>query len=340
MQQRRHPSIKTHLVEVVRPIPEVEVPSFIYRSLRRALPRRQVLIGRLPEAAAIYQIHANRMTLWLDTGDPRMWEVHSLDETTAVTALVERWTSSNPELDLPWFPEGLLSRAAESGDFVGFGLLFSREFFAAEDETADTLSVRVSGSESEEALVEFRQQRALIRTSALSSIRVRNPLSGPGAMAAGRITSSLTSRGRVSSRGDSFDRHRLFFRHSAQLYRDATAAISRELSFGALEPGGEGLSGPAVIDLVSPVEDLGVFCSRIFSGADPFQLWGFLERRSDDLIVVQAFDRRSGSPFTVEAMSTQWRLFLPRSSPGSIVLRLLTLLQRHHDRRVGMAGAD
>lgn len=336
MQQRRRPSVKTHLVEVLRPIHDDAVPELIRRSLRRSLRRRQVVVTQLADAPRIFEIRANRLTLWADTSGAGMWEIHSLDDTTAVTALVERWIGMTPELDLPWFPEELLTRASLAGEFVGFGLLFSREFFSTEDEAADTLSVRVSGSESEDALREFRHEKTLNRTSALSMIRVKNPLSGPGAMSAGKITASLSSRGRVSSRGNSFDRHRAFFRHSAQLYRDAAAEISRDLSVGALSAEGGGLRGPVVINLATRVDDLAAFCGRIFSGADPFQLWGFLERRAEDLIVIQAFDRRSGSPFTVEAMPEQWRLFLPAGSPGALVLRLLTLLQRHHDRRASM----
>jgi hypothetical protein len=333
MQRRTRPSVKTHLVEVLVAIDRDSTADLIRRSLRRALPRRQVVAIPLPDAQEIFEVRANRLSVWVDTSDARMWEVHSLDETNAFTTLVERWVTLTPELDLPWYPEELLARASKVGAFVGFGLLFSREFFAAPDEAADTLSVRVSGSESEDALGDLRGQRTLTRTSALSSVRIRNPLSGPGAMAAGRITSSLNARGRVSSRGDTFERHRAFLGHSAQLYRDAAAAITATMSVGALEASGEGLRGPAVIEMGSEIGDLAGFCGRLFSGAEPFALWGFLERRSENLIVAQAFDRRSGHRFTVEAMPSKWRVYLPAGTPGSIVLRLLTLLQRHHDRR-------
>ncbi len=336
MSRPSRPAVKTYLVEPVRPIQPGHVTEFIRRSLREASPRRRVDVQPLADTPTILRARVGRITLWVETGEGRFWEVHSLDDTTLVGGLVDRWIALTPELDTPWFPEELLRAAADTGEFVGFGLTYTRAFFADDPETAESLSVRVSGTESRDALSDLQAQPTFTRTSALSLVRVRNPLAGPGATEAGRVTSSLSARGRVSSRGDDFERHRTFFRYCAELYRDAEARIQDRLSIGSFDQDGEGLRGPTVIHLGSRVDDLAGFCGRVFSGGEPFRLWGFLERRSDSLIVANAFDRRSGSAFTIEAAADEWRVFLPPGAPGSVVLRLLTLLQQNHDRRTRM----
>ena len=336
MRQRNRPAVKTYLVERVRPPTDADDVGLIHRSLRLASPRRRLVVQQLASSPAIVRAQVGAIVLWVDTSDPRFWEVHSLDDSAAVGSIVDRWISATPELDLAWFPEELLGVASGSGEFVGFGLTYSREFFAEDRDSAESLAVRVSGTDAGNALEDLKQQPAFLRASSLSMIRVRNPLVGPGAMTAHRVTASVTTRGRVSSRGDSFERHRAFFRYCADLYRSAAADIQERLSVGAFNETGEGLRGPTVIDLGSPIDDLAAFCGRAFSGADPFRLWGFLERRTDDLIVAQAFDRRAGTGFVVEATPLLWRVFLPPDASGAIVLRLLTLLQHHHDRRASM----
>lgn len=335
MQSRQRPAVKTYLLQVARPLAARGLTEFLSRTMRRAAPRRRIEVSEVADEGTLFEIRVGQLTLWVDTSGGATWDVHSIGETSKVSTLVERWVAATAELEMPWFPEQLLATAAAAGDFVGFGLSFSREFFVEDpSDVADTLSVRVSGSESSDALHQFRTQESLTRSSALASIRVRNALSGPGAMAGGRIASTLGSRGRVSSRGDSFDRHREFFRHSAHLYAEASRAVAERHTVGRLDEEGEGLRGPLVIDLYSPVEDLGSFVARIFSGADPFRLWALLERRADDLIVAEAFDQGLGVPFTVEATPELWRVYLPEGAPGPLALKLVTLLQHHHDRRV------
>jgi hypothetical protein len=338
MSRRNRPAVKTYLVEPVRPIRAQDTANFLRRSLKAASPRRRVDVRPLPDMPTINRVGIGRVTLWIETGESRFWEVHTLDETATVNRIVDRWIAITPEIDAPWFPQELLGEAARTGEFVGFGLTYTRAFFADDPDTAESLTVRVSGTDSRDALSGLQSQAVFARTSALSMVRVRNPFTGPGATQTGRVTASITARGRVSSRGDDFERHRTFFRYCADVYRAAEARIQEAFTVGQLGPDGEGLRGPAVISLGSPVDDLGAFCGRVFSGGDPFRLWGFLERRSADLIVANTFDRRSGGSFTVEATPSEWRVYLPSGAPGAVILRLVTLLQQNHDRRAGMPG--
>jgi hypothetical protein len=338
MARRSRPAVKTYLVEPTTNLSGRDHQEFLRRSFRAASPRRRVAVTALVGNADIYEVLVGKVALWVETGDDRFWQVHSVDETTVVASIVDRWIALTPELDAPWFPEQLLRTVAGVGEFIGFGLSYSRAYFADDPDEAESLSVRVSGSESRVALKDLQGQHTFLRASALSMVRVRNPFAGPGATEVGRITTSLTARGRVSSRGDSFGRHRDFLRYGAELYRATEARIADTMSIGGLESSGEGLRGPIVVRLASPVDDLGAFCGRLFSGGDPFRLWGFLERRSPDLIVANAFDQRSGASFTVEATSTALRIFLPTGTSGTVVLRLVTLLQQHHDRRAEVEG--
>lgn len=340
MRRRNRPAVKSYLVEARLPAADGELGRFLRASLHRASPRRRLAISQLSDTPTIYRADIGSIVLWIDTADPLLWEVHSLGDSSIVSMIVERWINATPELDLPWLPEELLSVASGTGEFVGFGLTYSRDFFAEDPDAAESLSVRVSGTEAQDALSDLQTQRTFLRTSALSMVRVRNPFEGPGAMAHRRVTASVTARGRVTSRGDDFDRHRTFLRHCSGLYRSAAGKIQNEMCLGAFTAGGEGLRGPLLLDLGSPIDDLAAFCGRVFSGADPFRLWGFLERRADELVVAHAFDRRAGASFTVEAGPRAWRLFLPPETPGVVVLRLLTLLQHHHDRRARIPALD
>ena len=295
-------------------------------------------MSTLPSNADVFEVQVGKVTLWVETGDNRFWQVHSVDETTVVASIVDRWIAITPELDAPWFPEQLLRSVADVGEFIGFGLSYSRAYFAEDPDDAESLSVRVERVRVARGAARPSGPAHVPAASALSMVRVRNPFSGPGTTEAGRITTSLTARGRVSSRGDSCLRHRDFLRYGADLYRTTEARIADTLTIGGLEPSGEGLRSPIVVRLASRVEDLGAFCGRLFSGGDPFRLWGFLERRSPDLIVANTFDPRSGASFTVEATPDALRVFLPSGTSGTVVLRLVTLLQQHHDRRAEVEG--
>jgi hypothetical protein len=237
-------------------------------------------------------------------------------------------------VEYAWFPQELLRDAAESGDFIGFGLRYSREFFADEPETAEALSMRVAGTRSRTALRELQRQDEFKRTSALSMVRVRDPLSGPGSASLGRMTSSLSAQGRVTSRGDSFERHRTFLRYCTRLYRAKSDEAVASLGMGQFDDSGEGLRGPLAIDLKTPLDDLVDFCGRLFSGGEPFRLWGFPERRGRDLVVAPTYDRVSGEALTIEVAPKEMRLYLSPRVPGSFVLRLVSLLQHNHDQRV------
>ena len=338
MAHRSRPAVKTYLVEPAPRLLGRDLQEFLRRSFRAASPRRRVAVTPLPENADVLEAQIGKVRLWVETGDDRFWQVHSIDETSVVASIVDRWIALTPELDAPWFPEQLLRAIADVGEFIGFGLSYSRAYFAEDPDGAESLSVRVSGSESREALHDLQGQHTFLRASALSMVRVRNPFAGPGATEVGRITTSLNARGRVSSRGDSFLRHRDFLRYGADLYRATEARIAESMTIGGLDQSGEGLRSPIVVRLASPVDDLSAFCGRLFSGGDPFRLWGFLERRSPDLIVANTFDPRSGASFTVEATPDALRIFLPTGTSGTVVLRLVTLLQQHHDRRAEVDG--
>ena len=333
MQHRTRPAVKTFLLEVLAP-PRGPLGDFLRQGMSRASPRRRVTVGALPESPSIYRLRIGRLTLWADTGDETLWEIHSLDDAATVQSIIGGWVAQVPGVDYAWFPQELLKEAAQSGEFVGFGLKHTREFFAEEPETAEALSMRVTVRHAHTALSEIQSQAAFKRTSTLSMVRVREPLSGPGSPAAGRLTSSLSVQGRMTSRGDSFERHRAFLRHCARLYRSKSDEVVASLRMGELDEAGEGLSGPMRIDLHSPVDDLVDFCGRLFSGNEPFRLWGFPERRGSDLVVAPTYDRVSGQAFTIEVASSEMRLYLGSRVPGSMVLRLVSLLQHHHDRRV------
>jgi hypothetical protein len=335
MRRRSRPAVKTFLIERARhdrPIGE----EMLRTTLRPASPRRRVQVTRLADAPQVFLARVGALSFWIDTAGDPFWAVHTVDQTQAVNGVIERWVATSSELDQPWFPKELLQEMVGSGEFVGFGLTYSGEYFADEPDTAETLSFRVSGTDARVALSDLQRHKTFERTSALSMVRLRQPFDGPGPLEASRVTVTLTSRGRVSTRGDSFDRHNTFFRVAAGLYERMSASIAGKLSVGGLQPDGGGLRGAILLDLVSPIDNLASFCGRVFSGADPFLLWGFLERRSDSMILVQAFDRRVGEAFVVEATPSQWRIYLPDGAPGSIALRLLTLLQHQHDQRVHM----
>jgi hypothetical protein len=333
MQHRNRPAVKTFLIDVRTP-PHQTTQDFLRQGLSHASPRRRITVGPLPDSPTVYRARLGKLTMWVDTTDESFWEIHTLDDTATVQSILGSWVAQSPGVEYAWFPQELLQQAAESGEFVGFGLRYTREFFADEPETADALSMRVAGTRARTALVELQRQAAFERTSALSMVRVRDPLSGPGSLAGERITSSLSAQGRITSRGESFERHRAFIRFCAHLYRAKCNEAKAFLGSGRFDESGEGLSGPLRIDLRTPIDDLVDFCGRLFSGGEPFRLWGFPERRGNDLVVAPTYDRVSGEALTIEVASKEMRLYLGPRVPGSFVLRLVSLLQHHHDQRV------
>jgi hypothetical protein len=340
MSQRNRLSVKSWAIQVFG---ETDNPmAHLANMLRRAAPRRTVRVLPFQDNASVAYIQIGRLDLFADLSDSRWWLLHSAEEAASIEPVIRRWIADDSNVDFIALPEHLLLKAANTGTFVGFGLHHSLEFLSTDPDVADTLSVRLSGRQSREALQDLRVKSSF-STSALTSIRVRQPFSGPGAMTAGRITSSVTNAGRVSSRGDSFDRHSLMVAAVVGDYQALVRDVEERGTMGALDPDGLGLRGPVELDLGRPIDDLEGFCARAFSGFEPFYIWGFLEKRSPDLIVANCLDRRSERALTIEAYADRWLVYLPDGTPGSVLMRLWSRMQVHHDRHatvVGFEGSD
>ena len=337
MTRRNRPSVKTWTLELQRSTRQAT--EYVRRGLASAT-RRRLMVFPFADAPAIMLVRIGSLEVFVDTTSKRLWQVHTAERTAPVEDVLKRWVSRDRDLEFMSLPEEFLNRAAGTGAFVGFGLHHSEAFLASEPDSGEVLSVRVNSAQSEGALGDLRDRPTFANTGALSMVKVRQPLVGLGAMRHGHITSTLNAGGRVSSRGDSFERHKLFVDAVTHDYQAMVQAVEAKGTVGSLGERGEGLRGPLVMQLGRPIEDLEAYCSRAFAGGEPFFIWGLLERRSDDYIIASCFERRASVPFTVEATPDRWFVYLPDGTPGGVAMRLWQRLQVHHDRRTTLSLFD
>ena len=194
------------------------------------------------------------------------------------------------------------------------------------------MTVRQGGRDVATMLSLLRGSLAFANKSALSMVRLRYP---EGASEQ-RVTSEVRYDGRISARGNSFDRHVQLVDAIAKRYSAEIARVEAEFGTTATAAGGgwRPRLQPLRIDLNPIVEDVGAFCEHLFSATHPFRLAGDIDRLTDDHYSIQAIDLHTGQLFPFEVTQKHIWISLPDGTCGNTFFRLFTNLQRHHSRLV------
>lgn len=278
--------------------------------------------------------------LYVDTADSRYWFAHSLSGSTAVDQLIDRLTRGHAAIDRAWFPADLLERVSGLGSFRGLGLDFDRRPLGdlGEDEAqvqpVEFLKMQLWGTRADAVLDKLREVDAFPGQTTLSKVRVKYWLSeGDSELFA---VDDVKWDGKTTARGTSFDSHNDLLTTVARAYEGGVRRIETEY---AIRPDGDGdaarfTGAPLVFAFANPIENLDRFSAALFSGRDPFRLWGTPIRVTDSQVRAHVVDLHIGAPMSFEVMRDFMRVYIPSGTCGNSVFRLYANLQHYYDAQV------
>lgn len=284
-----------------------------------------------------------RITIYLDHSNPRFWVLHSTNSSTALDTILGRLVKTSPELDRVWFPADLLERATDLGDFRGLSLSYDRGAiedidFDAPDAPVEMLKMQLWGRKAGDVLQLLRRERGgFPRETSLAKVKIKYWIDDEGAFA----LDDIKYNGKVTTRGTSFDGH---IELISTIYRSYQAEIRKLESHYALRRGdgnGSFLEGsPIDFVLNQPINDVGVFCDKVFSATWPFRLWGVPVKVAPDFFRVRAVDLHVGNKLHFEIADEFIRVYLPAQTCGNSIFRFYTNLQHFYDARVTALNSD
>ena len=95
---------------------------------------------------------------------------------------------------------------------------------------------------------------------------------------------------------------------------------------------------PFNITFSRPIGDLESFLKAVFSGTEPFRLWGAPVAIGTNYFRVTALDLHVTNRITFEVARDFMRVYLPDGSCGNTIIRLYTNLQHYYDSQVSLTA--
>jgi hypothetical protein len=283
------------------------------------------------------------LDLYLDTSsDPerRFWIAYTLSDSREVETLLDRLASSRPALDRVWFWPSFLSALQEKGEFRGIGLDYDYRRFekaAGVNDPATYLKMQVWGGPESRRILEFLDgDKELADKAVLSKVRLKYWPEDRSRF----CLEDVKYNGKFTARGSSFDAHQFLVVSARDDYASRVRQLETEYAIrwggGDAEAAFEGDAIFVVSEIGGNwIQDLDLFSEVVFSGTEPFRLWGVPSSISGgDGLVVRAVDLHTGSKIFFELYPDAVGLYLDETACGNTVARFLTNVQHTFRRQV------
>ncbi len=225
----------------------------------------------------------NTAEFYVDASDHRFWILHSVSNSQKADKILYRVIANDSHLDSAWLPMQLLERVADMGLFKGLHLDYDhREVpdvkFDIPGAPVEYLKMQLWGNRAREVLGILRQPHAFANATTLSKVKIKHYLD----RTVGEDSFSLDEvkwDGKITARGTSFQSHINLVNSIYRSYADKVRGFEERFSLRFAEQAANGgrmvMNGePLSLTFSRPITDLQKFMNAIFSGTDPFRLWG------------------------------------------------------------------
>ena len=290
----------------------------------------------------------NSAEFYVDAADQRFWILHSTSNSARTDRILRRVIANDPHLDSAWLPIQLLEEVADMGTFRGLGLDYDHRKvpdvnFEEPDAPVEYLKMQMWGNRAREVLETLRDTDAFSNATTLSKVRVKHWLDR-AADTESFTLDDVKWDGKITARGTSFPSHVNLVSSVYRTYSAKVKAFEQQFSlrYDAIKMANAGeayyhISGePLNVTFSRPMPDLEKFVDAVFSGAEPFRLWGTPVLLGTHYYRVTALDLHVSHRITFEITPEFMRVYLPDGSCGNTIIRLYTNLQHYYDSRVTM----
>lgn len=272
---------------------------------------------------------------YMDISNERFSLLHTNMTANHSTTIVQALANDRMhKFDHAWFYSDMLKKwIKDIGGFGGFTTI-------CKDDNTNTLKLDVSGAATDTIQKLWRMLGSYDEVEKYMSYSAIDVHKGASDSLDNYINERISNFGYFSiKQGNSIENHLSIIRDCMDDYVRTIEHIEKQRFHVASNGNTRELCGePFVISFENPVENIESFMDTIFSGSEPFKLWGRISKNSDGYYGITALDLHEGSSVDFEMTSTMMRVYLHENSCGNTLLRLLTNLQIHHDNHIKCSG--
>lgn len=285
----------------------------------------------------LWVVLGERLTLFVDTLDPRFWIVHTASSSAQARQALRRWLWDTTRFDSCWFTQDFLRTVQAEGQPRWFKADFRGEGYLPDSGVADRrLRVQLEGDGADGLFDLLRGSERYRTAAALAAVGFTVGDTDGDVEEITRWDGSFVARGR------SFETHVGHVASTIDRYRREVERIEdrHRLHWAQSEVGAVRFDGDvATIGLDRPIRDLDQLLAGLFSCRDPFRLWAVPQKHSGDFASAEVVDLHIGEVFSMDIGLDYVRVYLSDAACGNTVMRLVANLQRHYDATATLAGA-
>ncbi|PZD71126.1 hypothetical protein C1752_07854 [Acaryochloris thomasi RCC1774] len=311
--------------------------------------------------------------------DCRFWFLDSVSKADVLDIVIKKIINQSTELDRIWIWPSLLKEFTQKGQLRGFDLTYDYRKFETQENISQaeyraevedpprqvntrpveeecestvkelkqylTLSAR-GGGEVSDALHELFQTDSLQEKVVPSkiSIKYRGEENSIQRVSQSNFAiETIQYDGKFVVKGTSVLLHKELVNEIRSRYSTKIRDIEKRhiiKIIGKEDKITDAVGEPLYFNFESkPIENLIDFCKVVFSGKDPFFLWG-VPREVDDGLIVHSIDLKTGSKMNFQIYRDVVSLSLELGSCGNSVVRFFTNIQQSFSCRITAEDAD
>lgn len=278
----------------------------------------------------LFALTQGELQLWIDTGDRRVCRLYSVGPAKDTDRVHLMLVSGSGLLECVWLPPRSLEQLARGAEakMVLFSLRHDRRALrrTPDEHGIDSVTLRFWGPRARQTLDKLRHSDVLPGATSVFSVRVR--LGDDERYCLAEVFHS----GKVTAVGTSFAEHEKVLKALVDEHVERTTALEQA----------QRTPRRIEVPVQWTVDDLGFAVGRMFSGAEPFRMWGVPEAQGDDSWRVRACDLDVGRTASFIVHRRGVSLELNARTPASTTVRFLSALQYHvnADLRADVLEAD
>lgn len=295
-----------------------------------------------------WKLGDNTVNIYLDTeperGENRFWIIDSVSEAALLENIINKIVAQSKSIDRIWLWSDLMNYIKRKGRVRSIDLAYDHRDFEEQEHSSEErsnielqehLKVSVKGGNDEalQALSELLETNLLKKKLVPSKVGIRyegrdlqaQKLSDTFAI------EDIKYDGKMVVKGTSIDLHKELVSEIRRRYSIKVREIEENHTIRL-----EGKNGKIQRVLGDPlyfnfedkrIEDLNQFCIVVFSGKQPFNLWG-IPQQIDDGLLVRAVDLHTGSKMNFQIYDDLISLSLEPGACGNSVIRFFTNIQQ------------
>lgn len=341
-QKTRSGWLKTQILEIDISDGDFKNTFNYYLGRLDGLIRKATLTSLDDERFYVIEAIEDADDIYVDALDERFVVLYSFMKSDAFDKIIDSLTNDST-IDQSWLPQEFMYSLDQMGLFKGYGGRFNNSFFVAEpnvrlDDNPNFKSLSFkSWGYTKRLLQLIRNDEVLSNEFALTNMRIKKAYDT--SIDDDTIIDDITYSGRITSLGHSFRAHHEITNKLLDAYR-TLVVDTIEGNYAIHYEDGAVMGERLFFKLTTPIDDLSIFTSKLFSGRQPFKLWGVNSYIDKDFARYEVLDMHINETFTADVYSDKIIILLEKGVCGNTILRLTTLLQQHLGSGISLVDRD